>query len=45
MFAWFVRDSGSLQMEFRLYKYDPVSKEAKLVKEIKDKTLKVHPES
>jgi len=43
MFAWFVRDSGSLQMEFRLYKYDPVSKEAKLVKEIKDKNFKSSP--
>ncbi|NET06095.1 MAG: DUF928 domain-containing protein [Symploca sp. SIO2B6] len=35
-FSWFVRDPGSWQLEFRLYRYDPVSEETQLVKEIKD---------
>lgn len=42
-FAWFVRDSGSWQMEFRLYEYDPASKQSKLVKEIKDENFKSSP--
>ncbi|HEY9675424.1 MAG TPA: DUF928 domain-containing protein [Waterburya sp.] len=42
-FAWFVRDSGSWQMEFRLYEYDPASKQSKLVKEIKDENFKSTP--
>ena len=42
-FAWFVRDSGSWQMEFRLYEYDPTLKQSKLVKEIKDNNFKSSP--
>ncbi len=42
-FAWFVRDSGSWQMEFRLYEYDPASKKSKLIKEIKDENFKSSP--
>ena len=42
-FAWFVSDSGSWQMEFRLYEYDPASKQSKLVKEIKDENFKSSP--
>ncbi len=42
-FAWFVRDSGSWQMEFRLYEYDPATKQSKLVKEIKDENFKSSP--
>lgn len=42
-FAWFVRDPGSWQMEFRLYQYDPVSEQARLVKEIKDENFKSSP--
>jgi hypothetical protein len=42
-FAWFVRDSGSWQMEFRLYEYDPVTQQSKLVKEIKDEKFKSAP--
>ncbi|MBR8839466.1 MAG: DUF928 domain-containing protein [Stigonema ocellatum SAG 48.90 = DSM 106950] len=42
-FAWFIRDSGSWQMEFRLYEYDPVSKKSKLLKEIKDEKFKSSP--
>lgn len=42
-FSWFVRDSGSWQLEFRLYSYDPVSEETQLVKEIKDDDFKSSP--
>jgi hypothetical protein len=42
-FAWFVRDSGSWRMEFRLYEYDPTLKQSKLVKEIKDENFKSKP--
>lgn len=39
-FAWLVSAPGSWQMEFRLYQYDPVTEEAKLVAEIKDPNFK-----
>lgn len=39
-FAWFVRDAGSWPMEFRLYKYDPISKKNILIREIKDESFK-----
>ncbi|MHC5774990.1 DUF928 domain-containing protein [Nostoc sp.] len=42
-FAWFISNSASLQMEFRLYEYDQVSKQSKLVKEIKDENFKSLP--
>ncbi|MBE9039421.1 DUF928 domain-containing protein [Oscillatoriales cyanobacterium LEGE 11467] len=42
-FAWFVRDRESLPMEFRLYEYDPVSSDAKLVAEILDENFKSAP--
>lgn len=42
-FAWFVRAPGSWQMEFKLYKYDPASKKAMLVKDIKDENFKSSP--
>ncbi|WP_375506506.1 DUF928 domain-containing protein [uncultured Nostoc sp.] len=42
-FAWFINNFASLQMEFRLYEYDPASKQSKLVKEIKDKNFKSSP--
>lgn len=42
-FAWFISNSTSWQMEFRLYEYDPASKQSKLVKEIKDKNFKSSP--
>ncbi|WP_375505933.1 DUF928 domain-containing protein [uncultured Nostoc sp.] len=42
-FAWFINNSASLQMEFRLYEYDPASKQSKLIKEIKDKNFKSSP--
>lgn len=42
-FAWFVRDPGSWQMEFRLYRYDVARKESQLVKEIKDENFKSVP--
>ncbi|MEH2421519.1 MAG: DUF928 domain-containing protein [Nostoc sp.] len=42
-FAWFISNSASWQMEFRLYQYDPASKQSKLVKEIKDKNFKSSP--
>lgn len=42
-FAWFVRDSNSWQMEFRLYEYDTASKKSRLVKEIKDENFKSSP--
>ncbi|MDF5737413.1 MAG: DUF928 domain-containing protein [Nostoc sp.] len=42
-FAWFISNSTSWQMEFRLYKYDQASKQSKLVKEIKDENFKSSP--
>lgn len=39
-FAWFISDSTPHQMEFRLYEYDPTSKQRKLLKEIKDENFK-----
>lgn len=42
-FAWFVRDSGSWQMEFRLYEYNPDTQQPELVKEIKDENFKSSP--
>ncbi|MCC5648126.1 DUF928 domain-containing protein [Nostoc sp. CHAB 5824] len=43
IFAWFISNSGSSQMEFRLYEYDQASKQSKLVKEIKDENFKSSP--
>ncbi|MBN3873590.1 DUF928 domain-containing protein [Nostoc sp. JL33] len=42
-FAWFISNSDSWQMEFRLYEYDQASKQSKLVKEIKDESFKSLP--
>ncbi|MEH2296417.1 MAG: DUF928 domain-containing protein [Nostoc sp.] len=42
-FAWFISNSASWQMEFRLYEYDQASKQSKLVKEIKDENFKSSP--
>lgn len=42
-FAWWVSEPGFWQMEFRLYQYDGVSQEAKLVTEIKDPNFKSSP--
>lgn len=42
-FAWFISNSASSQMEFRLYEYDQASKQSKLVKEIKDENFKSSP--
>ncbi len=42
-FAWFVKDTSSWQMEFRLYEYDKTNKQSKLVKEIKDENFKSSP--
>lgn len=42
-FAWFVRAPGSIQMQFRLYEYNPVSKQYTRVKEIKDENFKSSP--
>ncbi len=42
-FAWFISDADPHQMEFRLYEYDPTSKQSKLVKEIKDENFKSSP--
>ncbi|MEH2371603.1 DUF928 domain-containing protein [Nostoc sp.] len=42
-FAWFISNSASSQMEFRLYEYDQASKQSKLVKEIKDESFKSSP--
>ena len=42
-FAWLVDEPGSWQMEFRLYKYDRLSKEAQLIAEIKDSNFKSSP--
>ncbi len=41
--AWFVTDPGAWKMEFRLYEYDPVSEEAKLIQEIKDEGFRSAP--
>ncbi|MBV6626079.1 MAG: DUF928 domain-containing protein [Rivularia sp. (in: Bacteria)] len=37
IFAWFVRDTQTRKMQFRLYQKDRATKEYELVKEIKDK--------
>ncbi|WP_206757601.1 DUF928 domain-containing protein [Nostoc sp. FACHB-888] len=42
-FAWFVKDTSSWQMEFRLYEYDQNNKQSRLVKEIKDENFKSSP--
>ena len=42
-FAWLVNDPGTWQMEFRLYQYDRLNKEADLVAEIKDANFKSSP--
>ncbi|MBE9106579.1 DUF928 domain-containing protein, partial [Nostoc cf. edaphicum LEGE 07299] len=42
-FAWYVKNTSSLQMEFRLYEYDKTNKQSRLVKEIKDETFKSSP--
>lgn len=42
-FAWFMRDSGSWQMEFRIYEYDPTTQQSKLIEEIKDEQFKSSP--
>ncbi|HEY9598270.1 MAG TPA: DUF928 domain-containing protein [Cyanophyceae cyanobacterium] len=41
--AWFVSDPVSSPMEFRLYEYDPVSKNSTLITEVKDKSFKSSP--
>jgi Domain of Unknown Function (DUF928) len=42
-FAWYVKNTSSVQMEFRLYEYDKTNKQSRLVKEIKDETFKSSP--
>ncbi|MBD2536278.1 DUF928 domain-containing protein [Nostoc flagelliforme FACHB-838] len=42
-FAWFVKDTSSWQMEFRLYEYNQATKQSRLVKEIKDENFKSSP--
>ncbi|HEY9726252.1 MAG TPA: DUF928 domain-containing protein [Chroococcales cyanobacterium] len=42
-FAWFIRDSGSWQMEFRIYEYDTTTQQSKLIKEIKDEKFRSLP--
>ena len=41
-FAWFVRD-GSWPIKFKLYAYDPVTRQAKLIKEVQDENFKSSP--
>jgi Domain of Unknown Function (DUF928) len=43
IFAGFVRDSGSVPMEFRLYQYDAASQDAQLATEIQDEDFTSSP--
>ena len=42
-FAWFIRDSGSWPIRFKLYAYDPVTRQAKSIKEVQDENFKSSP--
>lgn len=42
-FAWFVKNTSSWPIEFRLYEYDETHKKSRLVKEIKDENFKSFP--
>ena len=43
IFAWFIRDSQTRQMQFRLYQEDSATQEYELVKEITDKDFQTKP--